>query len=368
VQLTNVTGLPVSWTMGFQRDGREMLVVVVKATYTLPQQGEDAQLAEDQVPLIEADRFSGEPGMSAPTFETDYAHRKPLCDILLVGSAYAPPGRRALRTRVGLKVGSWVKQFDVVGPRVWRKGVFGIAASDPEPFETIPLIYDNAFGGTDRTEAAKGRTATFLANPVGKGFRKHTDAIDGQPLPNTEEIGRPVEKYDGQYTPQALSPIGRNWMPRLTYAGTYDQAWIENTAPLWPTDFDERYFQSAPPDQTVPFPAGGEDVVLQNVTADGHRAFRLPSRPMPMTIIPHIGDDVTRRAALDTIVFDPDHERFTMAWRLTFPLPRSIFDVRETIVGEMSLAWHRARRYPGKVYYRSLGEAVAALRQSRIAS
>lgn len=362
MRLTNVTGLPASWTMGFQRDGREMLVVIVKATYALPSSGREAQLAPDQVPLVEADQFAGAPGLSAPLYETDYAHRKPACDVSLVGSAYAPNGRPMTRTQVGMKVGSVLKVFTVVGPRVWRKGIANISATAPRPFESLPITYDCAFGGTDRTQEESGRTETFLHNPVGRGYWRHTDHIDGQPLPNTEETNRPVQKYNHEYAPMAFSPIGRNWLPRTKLAGTYDQQWIENTAPFWPDDFDERYFQAAPLGQTMPYPQGGEEVRLHNLTPDGRRAFRLPRRRMPMIFIPHNGHDVNRDGSLDTIVLEPDEQRFTLTWRVTLPLGRSVFDVKETIIGEMPRAWHRARQFPGKVYYRSLGELVKARR------
>jgi hypothetical protein len=234
--------------------------------------------------------------------------------------------------------------------------------SDPRPFASLPLTYDNAYGGTDTTRRNEGRTDTFLLNPVGKGFWRHTDRVEGGLLPNTEQLDRPVEKIGGDYVPMAFSPIGRSWMPRRTYAGTYDQEWIENSAPLWPDDFDERYFQAAPPDQTMAYPTGGEPVVLRNLTPEGHRVFRLPQRRMPMTFIPHSGRDANRDGSLVTIVLEPDRERFTLTWRVALPLGRSVFDVKETIVGEMPRGWHRARQFPGKTYYRSLGELANARR------
>src|SRR4051812_22960677 len=119
MRFSNELGLPAAWTMGFRRDGREMLVVVVKATYTLPAPGLEPALAEAQVPLVEADRYTGEPGLSAPLHETDFAHGKPACDVLLVGSAYAPRGR-ATQVEVGLQVGTFAKQFRVLGHRRWH--------------------------------------------------------------------------------------------------------------------------------------------------------------------------------------------------------------------------------------------------------
>lgn len=360
MRFTNVSELPASWTLGFRRDGRELLVVIVKATYTLPANGAEVVLHDQQVPLVDADDFSGEPGLSAPLHESDYAHGKPGCDVLLLGSAHAPDGRPATRCPVGLKVGPLLKQFMVVGPRCWQKGVIGVSSSAPQPFTQLPISYDVAFGGTDRTDEADGVTYTYPTNPVGRGYWQRLQNIDQQPLPNTEALNQSIDSPKGEYPPQALSPIGRSWLPRWRYAGTYDQQWIENIAPLWPEDFDERYFQAAPPDQVIPYPQGGEEVVLKNLTPDGLRSFRLPTRAMPITFIPYRGCDVTKAASVDTIVIEPDAGRFSLTWRCSLALGRSVFDVQEVIAGEMQKEWHRSRRFPGKTYYASLADAVRA--------
>ena len=367
MRFSNASGCVAGWTSGFERDGRELLVVIVKCTYRLPENGADACLAQIQLALVQADEFSGEPGLTAPIRETDYAQRKPGCDVLLVGSAHAPPGTQVTRLAVGLQVGTLQKSFMVVGPRIWRKRIGTLAASEPAHFTTLPLSYDCAFGGTDPGDAADGADAasgsqTYLANPVGRGFWPRSGRAEGQPLPHTEQIGVPVEKPGGSYLPMAFSPIGRHWAPRAAYAGTYDKRWQEELAPLWPADFDYRYFQGAPPDQVISYPRGGEAVALHHLTPDGLRRFRLPQRAMPVTFIPHRGRDLTQQAVLDTIVFEPDAERFALTWRSTLALGRSLFDVREVIAGEMSKAWHRSRRFPGKTYYPGLADVVARRR------
>jgi hypothetical protein len=362
MKFTNVSGCEASWTSGFEPDGREMLIVIAKASYQLPSNGDQPARLPKPVPLVEGDTFTGEPGLSAPQYETDYAHRKPCCDVIVLGSAYAPLGKLVTQVEVGVQVGAMVKQFVVVGDRVWDKGRVGIGVSDTRPFAAMPINYDVAFGGTDRTlEASEGQVFTYAANPVGRGYWRKTDNIDGKPLPNTEAVGERVTDYGGSYKPMALSAVGRNWVPRARYAGTYDQEWLDNDAPFWPKDFDFRYFQSAPEDQWIPYPQGGEPVVLRNLTPDLHRTFRLPSRRMPVTFVPYRGYDVTREAVIDTIVLEPDRDRFTLTWRVSLDLGKSLFDVKETIAGEMAAGWHRARR-ADKAYYPSLGALVAARR------
>jgi hypothetical protein len=366
VKFTNVTPFTADWTVGFERDGRELLIVIVKATYELPRSGDPAKRATEQLALIQADEFEGAPGVSAPTFETDYAHRKLACDVLLIGCAHAPPGREARHVEVALTVGPMTKRFAVVGDRTWSTGPLGLRASEAQPFSMMPVGYGRAFGGVDRTrEANTGEADTFLLNPAGRGYSRHPSTIDGKPLPNTEELGRAVTQPSGNYRPMALSPIGRAWEPRWRFAGTYDDAWIEGRAPFWPDDFDYRYFQAAPADQTIPYPKGGVRVQLHNLSADGARDFALPEQAMSATFIPHRGKDVTREAVLDTIVIEPEAERFTLTWRCGLALGKSVFDVRETIAGALSPAWHRARRFPGKAYYRSLADAVAARAKGR---
>src|SRR5437899_10547395 len=139
MNLVNATKMQAGYTMGIQPDGRELLVVVVKGTFTIPtKENQEPQLAEEQVPLVMTDEFTGEPGLSAPLYENDFAPRKPRCDVLLNGSAYAPGGKPAERVPVSLRVGSLTKSFDVVGNRVWQSGALYTPVSTPAPFTVSP--------------------------------------------------------------------------------------------------------------------------------------------------------------------------------------------------------------------------------------
>ena len=349
--------------MGFDRDGRELIIVAVKATFTIPEPGAEPDLAEEQAPLTEADEFTGEPGRSAPLYETDYAHRKPCCDVILNGSAYAPAGKIAKRIPVALRVGAMAKQFAVVGDRLWRRGITGITPTEPEPFAVLPFSYNDAFGGLEVPGAtSESAIATYMANPVGRGYSRSKSGIEGQRLPNTEEINRPVTDSNGSYRPMSFGVLGRNWSPRVSYVGTYDQEWLDNRAPFWPDDFDYRYFQSTPPDQQIPYPVGGEDVVLSNLTPDTEVRFRLPSLAVPVWCLPYRGADEKVEAVIDTLLIEPDAGRFMLTWRAVVPMLRSCFDLKQMIVGDMSKAWQRARRSRGKPYYRGLAELVNARR------
>jgi hypothetical protein len=263
-----------------------------------------------------------------------------MCDVLLNGSAYAPRGKQASQINVTVRIGA-VKTFAVVGNRVWREGVFGIRASEPEPFAVMPISYDNAFGGVDDTRGDPANVRSFLENPVGRGYAYYKDKIDGRPLPNTEEGGHGVVDPGGSYRPMSFGALGRNWRTRVQYAGTYDQHWLDTRAPFWPDDFDCRYFQAAPPDQQIPYPSGGEEVVLKNLTPAGQVVFRLPRRSVPVWFLPYRGRMRGRPGARH----HPDrarsrHLHARMACRAADAT--EFFDVRQVIVGDQSEAWARA--------------------------
>ena len=108
-----------------------------------------------------------------------------------------------------------IKAFRIVGNRTWQKGVLAIIATSPEPFVKMSIGYDNAFGGMDNSHENPKRHAAWAENPVGRGFHVNhaKDSIDGKPLPNTEELDRPVRNPKGKYRPMAFGPIGRGWQP-----------------------------------------------------------------------------------------------------------------------------------------------------------
>jgi hypothetical protein len=341
MEFVNSTRMVAGYNVALERSGRELLVIVVKGTFVLPRANEPVALHPQQQPLRMADAYTGEPGLSAPLHEMDFAPRKGVCDVLLVGHARAPGGEPVTRMRVGMRAGPIDKRFDVVGDRAWQAGLVTVTASAPQPFTEMPVSYDRAFGGTVLS-ARDGLASVYAANPAGRGWHPEADtSIDGMPLPNTEELGRETAFPGDACAPLALGPIGRVWPQRLRYAGTYDQRWLDETFPFLPSDFDERFHQAAPTDQQMPFPCGPLDVVLQGFTSDGVRAFTLPSFTAPVSVQPRQGAAESHLGVLDTIVFEPDHGRMVLTWRVSRPLRKSIFEIARVRVGLKSVErWH----------------------------
>lgn len=364
MQIYNQTRFRHQFTMGMDTAGREYLSLVVKGSFAFPGAPDAApKPAEPQRPLVMADEFTGEPGFSATLWETDFAFRKTRCDLVLQGAAYAPNGRPAERVRVGLLVGQWSKQFDVVGQREWRAAGPSVVATRPYPFTRQPFSYDTAFGGADRLDPDDKLPEVYLDNPVGTGFAtpKNRARISGLPLPNTEEPGQEVASPFARYRPMALGPIGRGWPERLPHAGTYDQNWQDNIFPFLPPDFDERYYQMAGADQQIAFPAPGTPVLLVNLTPRGRESFRLPDTRLPIKV--WRGREVCFDAPVlpDTLAFDPEARLFMLTWRIWAPIRKIITEFSEAWIGPPTRAMVRARAL-GKSYVRAadLGQSELA--------
>ena len=79
MRLEHITGMEAGYTMGMEPSGRELLVVCIKGTFSFPkQEDQEPQLAEEQVPLTEADTFTGEPGFPHQCMNRITPHISPL--------------------------------------------------------------------------------------------------------------------------------------------------------------------------------------------------------------------------------------------------------------------------------------------------
>jgi len=373
MNLVNKTKLVAGYTMATDRTGREWVVAVAKGTYGFPERPDRSPvLLEEQAPLVETDVFTGEPGFSAPLYEIDFAPRKPRCDVLLNGSCHAPEGKPATRVTVSLQVGALTKTFNVVGDRKYSAGLLYRTAGEPEPFTVMPISYNNAYGGVDKPGEDPNTHRWYLLNHAGVGYHPGAlpRALDGKPLPNTEEAGQAVSKSNGSYTPMAFGPVGRSWQPRIKWAGTYDAQWQDTKCPLLPDDFDDRYYQSAPDDQQTDYLKGGEEVVLTNLTPQGRTAFRLPGLlRLPVVFALRDGERKEVPAVVDTVVLEPEKKRLMLVWRASLPLSRGVCEVTDVALGHSAGQWERMQRrveeVTGKRRFKSLAHLVRRARKLR---
>ena len=323
-------------------EGQEAVVVVVAATFDASTP-DGLTLSDVQTPPHAADEYFGDPGLSSVRYEADIALEKPLVDVLINGRAYAPRGRVASSVHVHIEVADIRKDLVITGDRVWRVGPFGASASSPEPFQTMPIVYERAFGGV-ADAAAEAR------NLVGVGFlgARSRDPEIRTELPNVEYPGARQRTKSEMPEPAGLGVVGRAWAPRLKFAGTYDQQWKDQQWPLLPKDFDARYYQSAPADQQSRQLQGGEVVRLVNLTPEGEWRFQLPRVTVQMLSL-YDSRRVETSLKLDTVLIEPDVHRVTLTSRATMVTRRNRGLLREIVLGAVTEPWIRARM-SGKRY------------------
>jgi hypothetical protein len=297
-------------------EGRPLLVVVVKATYAIVA-GTRLELAPKQAEPKVAGEYWGDPDSSSPKYEPEVSLSKPATDVVLIGHACAR-ARDITEVLCEVRLGALHKAVRVLGDRVWLRSLGTATMTRPRPFERIPLVYEKAFGGWDRTPSDPGQHTFEPRNPVGIGFHsKQGKLVEGARLPNLEDPKQPLRGWQDTPPPAGFGFIAPSWQPRIGYAGTYDGAWQKDRMPLLPKDFDPRFFSAASPGLVAPgFLKGNEPVVIDNASPGGRLAFTLPGIPPPRCRIHRRGGvthDVETR--LDTIILNTDENLVFLLWR-----------------------------------------------------
>ncbi|HYO67839.1 MAG TPA: DUF2169 domain-containing protein [Archangium sp.] len=306
---------------------RPLLTLVVKATYIIGRDG--LTLAEEQVPVNVAGEYWGVPEESSYRYEPECAFIKVATDVVLVGHAHAP-ARGTTEVLAGLQVGPVRKMVRVVGERVGFKSMGGISMTKPQPFERMPLLYERAFGGWDKTDPNPAKHGFEPRNPVGVGFRvspRHFE--EGLRLPNLEDPEQPLQGFGQVVSPAGFGFVSPHWQPRASLVGTYDEAWNQKRKPLLPKDFNRRHLNAASSGLVAPgFLRGGESITLAGVSPLGRLSFMLPHVMLKATVQLAGEEEVHPGLNLDTIVLDTDEHRAFLLWRGSVSLRDGPHDVR----------------------------------------
>jgi len=305
-----------------EADGGEAVMVVVKGTYRIDT-GERPRLAEPQPAPRLTDEYFAEPGASSLRYAGDVVPDKRGTDVALVGSVYAPRGL-AKTVDVSLSAGPLRKTVRVFGDRFWRGFGGTPSISDPAPFSTMPLIYENAFGGVDNAASDPRHAESW--NPVGKGIG--LDPVRREiALPNLEAPEAPIRSARDRPRPAGFGFVAPSWGPRLAFAGTYDDAWKSRRFPLLPEDFDPRFYNAGHPELvSKQFFRGGEAIRVLNASRGGSLAFYLPAVTVRVDF--YINGTVKQEVCnLNTVLIEPDEARLQLTWRASVRCHRKIMYV-----------------------------------------
>jgi len=318
------------------KDG-EKLVVMVKATWELPQGGDELELApeERQRGLRPTAIPWGLPGETSTLFPPDFCVRKPSTDVVLIARGFAPRGEATDQFDVSVRVGPVSKVLRVFGLRVWEAGGSGL--SSPRPISELDLRYEYAWGGAEFSDT--GDATEEPRNPVGRGKVLDNDSLTHQPAPQIEDPFNLISSVSTEPPPAGVGAIQRHWEPRRSHCGTYDDEWLDERAPLLPADEDDRVNQVATPDLIAGRPlVGGEEVALSGTLRGGAGlSFVLPQVAVEIGFDVKDRDREVVRPHLDTVVIDQlfgiggHWPTVEMVWRAAVRAPRRMKDAKVTV-------------------------------------
>jgi hypothetical protein len=310
-------------------EGRAVLVAVVKGTFEVDPAGRCSP-ASEQVAVNMAGQNWGDPATTSYRYEPELALVKVATDVVLVGHAY-PARPNAAQVSVALEAGSLVKRAQVFGDRAWYRAGTHVGISPPRPFERMPLCYERAFGGWDRSARNPAEHACDRRNPVGTGFRAHGSFAEGTRLPNVEDPKALIRALTDHPEPVGFGFVSADWLQRARWSGTYDERWQRERAPLLPRDFDRRFFNAASVGLIAKGYFRGHEQVAASGVMPGGRPFvaKLPARPAPSVRVRlRVGPVAQIETVLDTLIIEPDEGRVQLLWRGHLRLRSGPHDVR----------------------------------------
>ena len=334
MKIKNARLFPTAIAFGKTAEGAPFLSVIIKGTFKL-ENGRPARAAEKQLPIFTADEpYDPKDPASPLKLESDLVPFKPRTDVILVGHAYAPYGRPAKVVDVEIEVGPVRKRLRVFGDRAWSFPSDQVDAfpyiAGPAEFVKMPLTWDRAFGGIDKTAPIIQGNPPIKPwcerNYLGKGFcgARTVASIHNTPLPNIEDPDDLIRTWDSRPRPTGCGFFPRNSRPRSDWCGTFDDKWKAERAPDMPADFRFDAYNGADLSmQVTPYLVGNERVRLTNVNAarpviDGW----LPGTAAQIHYT-QLGERREAPAQLDTVLLASDFELLLVVWRGTLLVNRA---------------------------------------------
>lgn len=332
----------------------------IKLTYSLADGA--CRLAEPQ-PLFHDIRDPEiEPRIQAGT---DYWWHKEATDVVVQGSAFASrPGTHQLE--VSVQVGDVHKRVAVFGRRAVTWGPDGRPGmADPEPFESVPMTWDNAYGGIDQRVGPEDpddpmawlmldvdHPGLYPRNHVGRGYLVEPEPLPDLFLPQLEDpddllaadrlVVGDARRWYLQPLPWCLDWVNLDSFPRSVFFTEDVDAWFPGPQDAKMPEVRRgflmegyrsvmkqrpgvgphpRFCQGASHGLIIPNVIGGEPVVIRGMHPERPEvAFALPAPPQLQITVE--GDRQQVQPRLHSVVCRPAEELLTMTYAADRPLTR----------------------------------------------
>lgn len=330
-------------------EGQHILSILHKRTYHIVP-GKRCIRADADKKLIPGDVHHGDPMNSTVKFESDFIPFKLASDVVLIGKAYAPRGQAVVKLTASLTVGQRRKDLQVIGDRICHYNPGREPSiTDPQPFQTMELRYERAYGGVDVYSSRRSQCA-YPRNHLGCGFvvSNTKETVENLRLPNIEDpqnlltpariCASELQNWESQPIPQSFGWVHKTWQPRASFAGVMpaERALHNELRKIYSAlippaqrdlyeqtklqDMDFRFFNGASPGLVFPFLRGDETIRTVNVCPESECWFSLPGDR------PRLGLDIGSglqepEVVLHTVTLHMEERQVDLVWRAAVPFP-----------------------------------------------
>ena len=302
MDFVNRSGLPAELLRTTIDEARIAASVLVRATFIVGR-GEPT-LADDQTWKICKEPVSTEYGV----METDQLLRKGGVDLFLFGTVVAPGRAPIAAMQVGLDVGRFSRRAIAVGDRVWRKAGGVLVATPPQPFTSMPLVLERAFGGKTSWD---GLEVPHPDNAKGLGYYDSEEEAVGRPLPNIEESDMLIKKWSDRPITAGFGFCSMQSYIRLNEGLKLDKDGM-------PIEITPRLFNSAFPRMTAPL-VQPEDRVQIVGMSQGGRALELSVPALSLILrLRFDANSYEQKPEIEQVGFEVDRQRMFVTYRFPF--------------------------------------------------
>jgi len=282
-------------------DDRLAASVLIRVTYDL--RGEKLIPSDEQVWKVSGTPWESEYGK----MEGDEVFRKGGVDFFIFGHARSPNKAPVDQLNVELKAGSFQKNIKVYGDRHWVRQNNKLVPSMPQPFHSIPLTMEYAYGGKIEWDGLK---ISYSDNPDGIGYYNEEKSAEGKSLPNIEDPNNLIKHWNDQPVPVGVGMCPMENASRIKSNVQFDDAGAV-------TKLDAKFFNSAFPDMIASNVSPGDRVSLSGVGQTGILEFKLPPSPF-ITRLKFDNEIIERKLTIDQIGFEVNQRRVFISYRYPF--------------------------------------------------